>query len=53
MAPCRGRLGQMTEAMRVCINHPDRPGKWRCQKFDLAYCDDCCRCAGCGPLRPQ
>ena len=42
--------------MRVCINHPDRPGKWLCQKFDLAFCDDCCRCShpeGYCKFRPQ
>ncbi len=31
--------------MRVCINHPDREGRWVCQKFDTAYCDECCRCS--------
>jgi len=30
--------------VRACVNHPDRPGKWLCQKFDVAYCDECCRC---------
>jgi len=31
--------------VRVCANHPRRPGKWLCQEFDIAYCDECCRCA--------
>jgi hypothetical protein len=46
----------MDDAVRMCVNHPDRPGKWLCQKFDLAYCDECCRCGqaeGYCKFRPQ
>jgi len=41
---------------RYCINHPQREARWFCQKFQVAYCDECCRCThpeGYCIFRPQ
>lgn len=29
---------------KFCANHPDRPSTYVCQKFDLGFCDECCKC---------